>query len=176
MSIIDGSMTDCFEATFDQYMLILSGQSSTACTTGLGVVSSYDANNTGSGNTPEDGGVNGSNYVDVINYGANLNGFTAHTSLGTDVASYLQQRSGSGSGSGQSAYQFDAMGVYNDPNDPGSHMVNITGMYKDENGVWQVQYKDYQNDDDPPTKHMAASKMLGVTTFDPIDSGSGSGS
>lgn len=168
----DPGLTDCFETTYDHYVMAVglggSGYS------GSDVVAGYDAEyGSGSGNGSEDGGVDPSNYNEVMDFGATLNNCTAHTSSGTAVADYFQNLE-SGSGSGSSAYQFDAMGVYNDPNGTDSHMVNITGMHKDANGVWEVDYIDYQNNPGQ-TKHMPASEMIGVTSYTPIGSGSGSG-
>lgn len=168
----DPTATDCFETAFDHYMAKL-GMTGPGFYNGDQVVSGYDAM-TGSNNAPEDGGVNGSNYDDVLHYGAVTNFMQETTGSGCDIAQHYDDN-GSGSDSGVTQLTFDAIGAFNDPNGDGSHAVNITGMHKGANGEWYVDYTDYQNDPSH-SKEKLASQMIKITMFSPLDSGSGSGS
>ncbi|MBZ4190587.1 hypothetical protein [Niabella beijingensis] len=104
-------------------------------------------------------GVDPSDLSSVLDLAADMNGFTAKTRATGDLLNFFETQY-----EDASEIKIEGVGYYNVPGG-GSHAVNVTGYYKNEDGDWYVKYEDKQNGGGLLQK--PASEMVGLTTLSP---------
>ncbi|MBZ4187604.1 hypothetical protein [Niabella beijingensis] len=96
--------------------------------------------------------------MDILDLAADMNGFATDTRAGTGYIMDLPDDTPEWTN-----VPFEGVGFFN--TETGSHAVNITGYFKDDDGNWLIGYDDKQNNE--VGLFMLASEMLAVTTLTP---------